>query len=131
MTEDSSHVTEDSSHAAWLQQARSYLRSADPVRAPPIDDRPDFDPRASPSPGVAGEPESNFAAENVVPLVYKPAMKPDDHQHAQGELSQPHHDCLASDEQRCHRPARALLDGSRRIPQGRRPELDQSPDVLT
>ena len=39
-------VTEDSSRAAWLQQARSYLRHADPVLARLIDDRPDFDPRA-------------------------------------------------------------------------------------
>jgi DNA-3-methyladenine glycosylase II len=39
-------VTEDSSHAASLQQARSYLRGADPVLARLIDDRPDFDPRA-------------------------------------------------------------------------------------
>jgi len=39
-------VTEDSSHDAWLQQARSSLRNADPVLARLIDDRPDFDPRA-------------------------------------------------------------------------------------
>src|SRR5271155_4950596 len=39
-------ATEDSSRAVWLQQARSYLRHADPVRARLIDDRPDFDPRA-------------------------------------------------------------------------------------
>jgi DNA-3-methyladenine glycosylase II len=39
-------VTEDSGHAAWLQQARSYLSDADPVLARLIDDRPDFDPRA-------------------------------------------------------------------------------------
>jgi len=39
-------VTEDSSRVAWLQQARSYLRQADPVLARLIDDRPDFDPRA-------------------------------------------------------------------------------------
>jgi DNA-3-methyladenine glycosylase II len=39
-------VTEDSGRAAWLQQARSYLRDADPVLARLIDDRPDFDPRA-------------------------------------------------------------------------------------
>jgi hypothetical protein len=32
--------------AAWLRQARSYLRHADPVLARLIDDRPDFDPRA-------------------------------------------------------------------------------------
>jgi DNA-3-methyladenine glycosylase II len=39
-------VTEDSSHDAWLRQARSELRKADPVLARLIDDRPDFDPRA-------------------------------------------------------------------------------------
>ena len=39
-------MTEDSSRAVWLQQARSYLRSADPVLARLIDDRPAFDPRA-------------------------------------------------------------------------------------
>jgi DNA-3-methyladenine glycosylase II len=39
-------VTEDSSRAVWLQQARSHLRDADPVLARLIDDRPDFDPRA-------------------------------------------------------------------------------------
>jgi DNA-3-methyladenine glycosylase II len=39
-------VTEDSSRANWLQQARSYLRDADPVLARLIDERPDFDPRA-------------------------------------------------------------------------------------
>jgi DNA-3-methyladenine glycosylase II len=39
-------VTEDSSRAAWLAQARSYLRQADSVLARLIDDRPDFDPRA-------------------------------------------------------------------------------------
>jgi len=39
-------VSEDSSRAAWLRQARSYLRCADPVLARLIDDRPDFDPRA-------------------------------------------------------------------------------------
>jgi DNA-3-methyladenine glycosylase II len=36
----------DSSRAAWLEQARGYLRSADPVLARLIDTRPDFDPRA-------------------------------------------------------------------------------------
>jgi hypothetical protein len=41
-------VSEDSSRAAWLRQARSYLRHADPVLARLIDDRPDFDPRAWP-----------------------------------------------------------------------------------
>jgi DNA-3-methyladenine glycosylase II len=39
-------VTEDSSRAVSLQQARSYLRDADPVLARLIDERPDFDPRA-------------------------------------------------------------------------------------
>jgi DNA-3-methyladenine glycosylase II len=39
-------VTEDPSRAGWLQQARSYLRGADPVLARLIGDRPDFDPRA-------------------------------------------------------------------------------------
>jgi DNA-3-methyladenine glycosylase II len=39
-------VTEDSGRDASLQQARSYLRNADPVLARLIDDRPDFDPRA-------------------------------------------------------------------------------------
>ena len=39
-------MVEDSSRAEWLQQARSYLRHADPVLARLIDDRPDFDPRA-------------------------------------------------------------------------------------
>ena len=39
-------MTEDSSRAAWLQEARSYLRQADPVLARLIDDRPSFDPRA-------------------------------------------------------------------------------------
>ena len=39
-------VIEDSSRDAWLRQARSYLRDADPVLARLIDERPDFDPRA-------------------------------------------------------------------------------------
>jgi DNA-3-methyladenine glycosylase II len=39
-------VTVDASRAAWLQQARSHLRTADPVLARLIDNRPDFDPRA-------------------------------------------------------------------------------------
>jgi DNA-3-methyladenine glycosylase II len=39
-------VSEDPSRAAWLPQARSYLRRADPVLARLIDDRPAFDPRA-------------------------------------------------------------------------------------
>ena len=41
-----SSVTEDSSNAAWLQQARAYLSHAYPVLARLIDERPDFDPRA-------------------------------------------------------------------------------------
>ena len=43
MTED--HGPGDAGRG-WLQQARSYLRGADPVLARLIDDRPDFDPRA-------------------------------------------------------------------------------------
>ena len=39
-------MTGDSSRAAWLRQARSYLRNADPVLARLIENRPDFDPRA-------------------------------------------------------------------------------------
>jgi len=39
-------MTDDAGRAAWLQQARSYLRGADPVLARLIDERPDFDPRA-------------------------------------------------------------------------------------
>ena len=39
-------MIEDSSRVAWLQQARSHLRDADPVLARLIEDRPDFDPRA-------------------------------------------------------------------------------------
>ena len=39
-------MSEDPGRAAWLRQARSYLRHADPVLARLIDDRPDFDPRA-------------------------------------------------------------------------------------
>ena len=39
-------MTDDSSRAAWLQQARSYLRDADSVIARLIDERPDFDPQA-------------------------------------------------------------------------------------
>jgi len=39
-------VSEDSDRVAWLQQARAYMRHADPVLARLIDDRPDFDPRA-------------------------------------------------------------------------------------
>ena len=38
-------MTEDSSRAVGLRQARSYLRDADPVLARLIDDRLDFDPR--------------------------------------------------------------------------------------
>jgi DNA-3-methyladenine glycosylase II len=36
----------EASRAEWLRQARSHLRSADPVLARLIDDRPAFDPRA-------------------------------------------------------------------------------------
>ena len=39
-------MIKDSSRVAWLQQARSHLRDADPVLARLIEDRPDFDPRA-------------------------------------------------------------------------------------
>jgi DNA-3-methyladenine glycosylase II len=39
-------VTEDSGRAAWLRQARAYLREADPVLGRLIDERPDFDPQA-------------------------------------------------------------------------------------
>src|SRR5215831_16275577 len=39
-------MTEDPKHAAWLEQARSHLRHADPVLARLIGERPDFDPRA-------------------------------------------------------------------------------------
>ena len=39
-------MTEDSDRAAWLRQARAYLRDADPVLARLIDERPDFDPQA-------------------------------------------------------------------------------------
>ena len=39
-------MTEDAGRAAWLQEARSYLRDTDPVLARLIDDRPAFDPRA-------------------------------------------------------------------------------------
>jgi len=39
-------VTEDSGPAEGLEQARSYLRNADPVLAGLIDNRPAFDPRA-------------------------------------------------------------------------------------
>ena len=39
-------MTENSDRAAWLQQARTYLRDADPVLARLIDERPDFDPQA-------------------------------------------------------------------------------------
>ena len=39
-------MTEDSSRAMLLQQARSHLRTADPVLARLIDGRPAFDPRA-------------------------------------------------------------------------------------
>jgi DNA-3-methyladenine glycosylase II len=39
-------MSEVSSRAAWLQQARAYLRNADFVLARLIDERPEFDPRA-------------------------------------------------------------------------------------
>jgi len=39
-------VTEDSSRAALLQEARSHLHRVDPVLARLIAERPDFDPRA-------------------------------------------------------------------------------------
>jgi len=39
-------VTEDSGRAAWLRQARAYLRDADAVLARLIDERPGFDPQA-------------------------------------------------------------------------------------
>jgi DNA-3-methyladenine glycosylase II len=39
-------VTGDDSRDGWLLQARSHLRSTDPVLARLIDERPDFDPRA-------------------------------------------------------------------------------------
>ena len=39
-------MTGDSGRGAWLQQARSYLRNADPVLARLIDERPAFDPQA-------------------------------------------------------------------------------------
>ena len=39
-------MSEDSSRATWLQEARSYLRDADPVLDRLIEGRPDFDPRA-------------------------------------------------------------------------------------
>ena len=39
-------TTNNSGRAAWLRQARSSLREADPVLARLIDEQPDFDPRA-------------------------------------------------------------------------------------
>lgn len=39
-------VAAEPSHTAWLQQARSHLRGADPVLARLIAERPDFDPQA-------------------------------------------------------------------------------------
>jgi DNA-3-methyladenine glycosylase II len=39
-------ATVDAGSAAWLQQARCYLRNADPVLARLIEERPAFDPRA-------------------------------------------------------------------------------------
>jgi DNA-3-methyladenine glycosylase II len=47
-------VTGDSGRAAWLRQARSYLRHADPVLARLIDDRPTLEPAEAP-PVVPGE----------------------------------------------------------------------------
>ncbi len=47
-------MTGDSSRAAWLRQARSYLRNADLVLARLIDDRPGFDPRARMTTLVSG-----------------------------------------------------------------------------
>jgi DNA-3-methyladenine glycosylase II len=44
--EEASSAIEGSGRVAWLQQARAYLRAADPVLARLIDERPDFDPRA-------------------------------------------------------------------------------------
>jgi DNA-3-methyladenine glycosylase II len=41
-----SSVADDSDRIMWMEQARTYLRDADPVLARLIDDRPDFDPRA-------------------------------------------------------------------------------------
>jgi DNA-3-methyladenine glycosylase II len=35
----------EAGHAEWLEHARSHLRSADPVLASIVADRPDFDPR--------------------------------------------------------------------------------------
>jgi len=43
---DAGTVTEDVNRAAWLHQARSHLRNADPVLARLVDERPEFDPRA-------------------------------------------------------------------------------------
>jgi DNA-3-methyladenine glycosylase II len=39
-------VTEDADRTGLLEQARAYLREADPVLARLIDERPDFDPQA-------------------------------------------------------------------------------------
>ena len=39
-------MSEDPSRVAWLREARSTLRRADPVLARLIDDRPEFDPRS-------------------------------------------------------------------------------------
>jgi len=39
-------VADDTDRAAWLQQARSHLRKADPVLARLVDEQPEFDPRA-------------------------------------------------------------------------------------
>jgi hypothetical protein len=40
VTEDPGRVTEDPGRAAWLREARSHLRGADPVLSRLIDDRP-------------------------------------------------------------------------------------------
>ena len=39
-------MAEDGDRAEWLERARARLRDADPVLAPLIDERPDFDPQA-------------------------------------------------------------------------------------
>jgi DNA-3-methyladenine glycosylase II len=39
-------VSVDPNRAAWLRKTRSYLRTADPVLAALIDERPEFDPQA-------------------------------------------------------------------------------------
>ena len=69
------------------------------------------------------DPKSNFAAENVVPLVYKLAMNATIIDTLNAISSEAHHDRLAPDGQRAHQPARELFNGSRRVPQGRRAEI--------